>query len=248
MSLILHHGWLSSASRRVRLCLAEKGLDYEHVVVDLSRQEHHRPEYLAINPNGVVPALMHDGRPIHESSVICEYLDDCFPDPPLRPDDAFDRATMRNFVRYTDEKSLPNLLILNWSIALQPTASGWSDAELAQRLAAIPTPERREAWLRIARRPYTEDEKATALRGLLALLDRMDAMLADADWLVGDRFSLADIAATPFVTRIAELSRDTLDDARHARTRDWWDRVRTRPSFASARLETFASALAERAA
>lgn len=121
----LFHGWLSSASRRVRLCLAEKGMAYESVSIDLAKQEHHSANFLAMNPNGVVPALLlDDGRPLHESSTICEYLDDLQPLPPLRPTDAYQRAVMRNFVRYIDEKILPNLLILNWSISLQPQQAG----------------------------------------------------------------------------------------------------------------------------
>ena len=96
----LFHAWLSSASRRVRLCLAEKGIAYDSVAVDLSRQEQHSPEFLAMNPNGVVPALeLSPGRFLYESSTICEYLDDVQPDPPLRPTGAYDRAVMRNFVR-----------------------------------------------------------------------------------------------------------------------------------------------------
>ncbi len=83
--MILHHGWRSSASRRVRLCLEEKGLSYEGHVVDMAKMEHHSPEYLKINPLGVIPTLIHDGRPLHESGTICEYLDETFPDPPLRP-------------------------------------------------------------------------------------------------------------------------------------------------------------------
>ena len=79
--IILHHGWRSSASRRVRLCLAEKGLAYEGHVVDMAAMEHHSPEYLRINPLGVIPTLIHDGRPLHESGTICEYLDETFPLP-----------------------------------------------------------------------------------------------------------------------------------------------------------------------
>ena len=78
--MILHHGWRSSASRRVRLCLEEKGLAYEGHVVDMAAMEHHSPEYLKINPLGVIPTLIHDGRPLHESGTICEYLDETFPD------------------------------------------------------------------------------------------------------------------------------------------------------------------------
>ncbi len=243
----LYHGWLSSASRRVRLCLAEKGLPYESIPIDMGRQEHHSAAYLAMNPNGVVPALrLSNGSSLYESSTICEYLDDLHPEPPLRPADAYERAVMRNFVRWTDEKSLPHLLVLNWSIALQPGASQWSDAQLQEKLSRIPTAERREAWKRIARQPYTTEEKAEALDKLLALLDRMEAMLQGGEWLVGDRYSLADIAAVPFVARIAELAPDALSNARCPRVVGWWARIQQRPAFVQARLERFDTALQQR--
>lgn len=244
----LFHGWLSSASRRVRLCLAEKAIAYESVPIDMGRQEHHSPQFLAMNPNGQVPALLlDDGRSLHESSTICEYLDAVFPQPPLRPADPYLRAVMRNFVRWTDEKALPNLLILNWSIALQPGASQWSDDELARKLAAIPTPERREAWLRIARRPYTEEEKQEALRKLVLLVDEMDRLSASTGggaWLLGASYSLADVAAVPFIARIAELAPQALESS--ARVSDWWARVQQRPAFALARIESFGTVLARR--
>lgn len=243
----LFHAWLSSASRRVRLCLAEKQLHYVSVPVDLSRQEHHSPEFLAMNPNGVVPALeLAPGRFLHESATICEYLDDAWPEPPLRPADPYQRALMRNFVRWTDEKALPNLLILNWSLMLQPSAQAWSDDELQRRLQRIPTPERREAWARIARRPYTDDEKAEALRQLLGLLDKMEAMLAGTAWLVGDEYSLADIAAVPFVARLAELAPEALAPATRARVAHWWAAVQRRPAFVAARLQRFDEVLLAR--
>jgi glutathione S-transferase len=67
--MILHHGWRSSASRRVRLCLEEKGLPYESHVVDMTAMEHHSPEYLKINPLGVIPTLIHDGQPRHHLRI-----------------------------------------------------------------------------------------------------------------------------------------------------------------------------------
>ena len=67
--MILHHGWRSSASRRVRLCLEEKGLTYESHDVDMAKMEHHSPEYLKINPNGVIPTLIHDGRPLNRIAL-----------------------------------------------------------------------------------------------------------------------------------------------------------------------------------
>src|SRR5690606_31126935 len=113
----------------------------------------------------------------------------------------------RNFVRWTDEKALPNLLILNWSLMLQPAAQKWSDEELQERLRRIPTAERRQAWERIARRPYTEEEKAQALARLLQLIDKMEGMLSasTSPWVFSEGYGLADIAAAPFVARIAEI-------------------------------------------
>jgi glutathione S-transferase len=237
---ILHHAWRSSASRRVRLCLAEKGLDYESRLVDMIGGGQHSPDYLAINPNGVVPALvLDDGRVLYESSVIAEYLEEAYPTPSIRPADPYDRATMRNFVRWMDEKCLPKLIVFNWSQSMQPVATGWSEAELAQRLASIPSAERREAWLRVARKPYTDEEKAQAMRGLLLLLDRMDGMLkaTGSGWLVGPAYSIADIGAVPFVMRISELNAVALSE--HPLVLDWWARVQARPSFAAARIEAY---------
>ena len=246
----LFHAWLSSASRRVRLCLAEKKIPYDGVAVDLSKQEQHAPEFLAMNPDGVVPALeISPGRFLHESSTLCEYLDDIVPEPPLRPTDPYERAQMRNFVRWTDEKSLPNLLILNWSLMLQSTAQQWSDQELQDKLARIPTAERREAWVRIARKPYTEEEKAEALRKLLTLVDRMEDMLktaASSPWLIGDAYSLADISAAPFIARIAEIEPTALAEGTHPLVHRWWQAMRQRPAFAAARLQLFGEVLQER--
>lgn len=240
---VLHHGWRSSASRRVRLCLAEKGLAYESRIVDMVKGEQHSPEYLAMNPNGVVPTLQHGDRVLYESSVIAEYLDELFPEPPLRPADPYARAVMRNFVRWIDEACLPRLIVFNWSISMQPVAGQWNDAQLAERLARIPTAERREAWTRVARKPYTEDEKADAMRGLLTLLDRMDTMLAESrgGWLLGEGYSIADIAAVPFVMRIGELNAAAL--AEHSAVVRWWDAVRSRPSFKGARIEPYEESL-----
>ena len=185
---------------------------------------------------------------MYESSTICEYLDDIHPEPPLRPTDPYELAVMRNFVRWTDEKSLPNLLILNWSIALQPGASQWTDAQLQEKLARIPTAERREAWVRIARKPYSEEEKAAALQKLLLLVPKMETMLGESTWLIGDRFSLADIAATPFIARIAELAPESLSAASNPRVHAWWQEIQRRPAFAEARFDRFDDILEGRVA
>jgi glutathione S-transferase len=237
--LVLHHAWRSSASRRVRLCLEEKGLAYEGHVVDLAKMEHHSPEYLKINPNGVIPALIHDGRPLYESGTICEYLDEAFPEPPLSPDNAFDRATMRNWVRHVDER-IHNLIIFNWRHQLQQVAEKWTDAELAEHLKKIPSKERQEAWLRVARRPYTEEERAGARARLVELLGRMERTLEASAWLAGDRYSIADIAVVPFVKRIdEEIAPDQVTAAAHPRVAEWWAAIQARPAFARANIGPF---------
>src|SRR5882757_3805469 len=130
--MILHHGWRSSASRRVRLCLEEKGLAYDGHVVDMARLEHHSPEYLRINPLGVIPTLIHDGKPLHESGTICEYLDETFPDPPLRPETPYERAQMRNWIRHIDGL-IHNLIIFNWRHPLQKDGGSSQSVRLADR-------------------------------------------------------------------------------------------------------------------
>ena len=97
MALRLHTYWRSSAAYRVRIALALKGLEYESVPRHLLRDggEQRRPEYLALNPQGFVPALEHDGVVVTQSLAICEYLDECFPTPPLLPAGARERAAVR---------------------------------------------------------------------------------------------------------------------------------------------------------
>jgi glutathione S-transferase len=238
--LILHHAWRSSASRRVRLCLEEKGLRYESREVDMANMEHHSPAYLAINPNGVVPTLLlEDGRALHESGTICEYLDEVHPEPPLRPADPYQRAEMRNWIRHIDER-IHNLIVFNWAHHLQKTAQQWSDEELAEKLKRIPGKARQEAWLRVARRPYTEEERAEARANLTRLLDRMEAALEATGWLAGECYSVADIAAVPFVKRIEEeIAPGEVSAERHPRVLAWWTNIQARPAFARAKIGPF---------
>jgi glutathione S-transferase len=241
--IILYHGWRSSASRRVRLCLEEKELSYEAHVIDMTKMEHHAPDYLKINPNGVIPTMLHDGRPLHESGTICEYLDETFPTPSLRPEAPYERALMRNWIRHIDER-IHNLIIFNWRHSMQQAAQKWTDEELAEKLKNVPSAERRESWLRVARRPYTEEERAGACGRLVTLLDRMEEALAASGWLVGSAYSIADIAAVPFIKRIdEEIAPDEVTDEKHPNVFAWWTRIQNRPAFARANILPFLAAM-----
>ena len=146
--MILHHGWRSSASRRVRLCLEEKGLAYEGHVVDMAKMEHHSPEYLKINPLGVIPTLIHDGRPLHESGTICEYLDETFPDSAAAAGYAL-RA--RRDAQLDPAHRRPDRQSHHFQLAApsgRRRRRNGRTQELAEKLKNIPSKERQEAWLR----------------------------------------------------------------------------------------------------
>ena len=95
---VLYTYWRSSASYRVRIALALKGVDYEPRPVNLVRDggEQKKAEYLELNPQGLVPLLVIDGLRINQSLAIIEYLDECRPEPPLLPADAEERARVRS--------------------------------------------------------------------------------------------------------------------------------------------------------
>ena len=85
----------SSNSRKVRMALIEKGLEFERINVDLSKREQKNPEYLKIHPFGQVPALDDEGFVLYDSTIINEYLEDEYPYPPLMPKDSEGRARAR---------------------------------------------------------------------------------------------------------------------------------------------------------
>jgi glutathione S-transferase len=236
-SLALYHAWVSSASRRVRFVLEEKGLAYQGILVDLHKFEQHSPQYLRLNPNGFVPTLVHDGRPLIESSVICEYLDEVFPAPVLRPADPLGRARMRVWAKWTDEVVIRAFQVANWNRMMAPTARKWSDEEVERRLQAIPVPDRREDWRRMARDPFSEPEIAHAVANIRRTLERMEADLSHGPWLAGDMFSLADIHLSPYIVRISEHAARGIHLASYPRCAEWWQRLTARSAFARARIE-----------
>lgn len=108
----------SSAAFRARIALNLKGIAYEAAYIDLRppAPAHRAPEYLAVNPQGLVPALVHDGTTIAQSLAIIEYLDETHPDPPLLPRSPADRARVRAMALAVacDMHPLNNLRVLNY--------------------------------------------------------------------------------------------------------------------------------------
>src|SRR5262245_46734755 len=160
--LELYHSGLTTCSKQVRHCLREKGLAYTSRYVELWRYENLSPDYLKLNPNGVVPTLVHDGDAIINSFCINEYIDDAFPEPPLRPTDAKGRARMRYWAWTADEIHL-QLARLTHARMLHARVKDLSDADQQIMLAATPVPDKRARWKVLTEGGYSTEQLETAL-------------------------------------------------------------------------------------
>lgn len=232
--LELYHSNWSVCAQKVRLVIAEKGLDVAFHHIDLRAREQQTPEYLRLNPKGYVPTLVHDGRPVVESALICEYLDEVFPGPPLRPSDPADKAYMRTWTRRPDETVHRACATLTNAIAFRHQWRAKPADEVEAMLRATPDPVRRE-WRRDMIEKGTE---APIFRASVwaydALLDDMEAALQDRDWLAGDAYTLADVSLIPYINRAAELRLERLWEETRPRATDWFARVCARPNFVEA--------------
>lgn len=229
--LELYHTLYSTCSQKVRLCLAEKGLDWIDHPVNLFREEHLAPTYLDLNPKGVVPTLIHDGRPVTESSAIVEYIDEVFPAPRLVPDNAYDRAITRAWMAYFNE--IPTSYIRVPSVhAVFRTSATAIDAEVHLHNTER-RPLRKFLMRKLSPSGFPDAEIVTAMDALCDTLRRIDKGLENHAWIAGDRLSLADILVIPVIDRLEDLALDQLwRDL--PRVSDWWHRVKARPSHAAA--------------
>jgi len=233
--LELYHFGLSVCSQKVRLVLEEKGLPWKSHPVNLMRNEQLRPEYLALNPNGVVPTLVHDGSVVIESSVIVEYLDDAFPEPSLRPAGPLGRARMREWIHWEDEVGLPSVGLLTMQKLLKPAFARRSAEERDHERAHHPQRDRARLHALLAEGDLPESTLRETEERLVGTLDRMEAALRRAPWLAGEAFSLADCTWIPFLDRMELLGmKGTWMEGRRPAVADWLRRGRARPSYEAA--------------
>lgn len=175
------------------LCLAEKQVPFTHHYIDMGEREHFQPAFLAINPDGTIPAVVHDGFVMTESTPIMEYIDDAFDGPALRPADPYWRWRMRQVMRHMDNIVAPALAMLASNRLAAPRFQGADPEELKRELDRIPLPERRAAWekLMFNRTPQADlDESA---RRVSQAIRYFDGLLAETRWLAGPHYSIADI-------------------------------------------------------
>jgi glutathione S-transferase len=224
----LYHNNMSVCAQKVRVVLAEKGLKPAEHHLDLRAGESHTPEYLKLNPKGVVPTLIDNGEPIVESTVICEYLDDVEPEPALRPLNPIARAKMRKWTMVPDTG-------LHRACAMVTFAIAFRHQEQSRQLAALP-PKERAAREERNRLGLDAPGCADAVLFHVNVLDDMAKQLAKTPWLAGDAFSLADTAVLPYVIRLEHLMQSWLwEDGRRTAVGDWLKRAKARKGFAGIR-------------
>ncbi|MEM7799188.1 MAG: glutathione S-transferase family protein [Chloroflexota bacterium] len=232
---LYHHG-SSVCAAKVRFALAEKGVEWHSHYLDILAGDQFEPEYVALNPKAVVPTITHNGNVIVESTIICEYIDQVFDGPSLVPDDPLQRAKMSLWNKAVDEAVHPACGEVTFVSCHRFVIMRLGEDGMEQFLSATPSQSVTTAWKARKRELVMLGTKAPGIEVKIKLYDKylseMEAALQGSDWLVGDEFSLADIAMTPYVNRLDMLSMSGLwENGRRPRLTDWFNRIKARPSF-----------------
>jgi glutathione S-transferase len=206
MSLVVLGGGVSPFVRKVRVALAEKGLDYQHDPVNPFAPP---AGYREISPLGKIPAFKDGDRTLCDSSVICAYLEKRYPTPPLYPSDPYDYARALWLEEFMDGAVVPltgpNLFL---ALVLKPLLSGGKPPEAGAEENA------RKVW----------DTQVTPL------LDYLEKQLGDNDWFVGGRLSIADISVGSILVNSRHAG-FAPERKRFPKLRGFLDRIWSRPSF-----------------
>jgi glutathione S-transferase len=228
--LELYNYKLSTCSQKVRLCLAEKQLDWTDREIDLTRAQQLSPEYLELNPNGVVPTLVHDGQVITDSSVIIEYLDEVFPTSgtALAPADPVARAGMRAWLRYIEEVPTVSIRYPSFNRLFLRAYKDLPEEEF--RALADRSPLRKYFLHAMGQGGFSQEQEQAALERLGQTVQRAERALQQGEWICGEQFTMADICLTPTIVRLEDMQLDTLWSDAPAFA-DWYARIKARPSF-----------------
>jgi glutathione S-transferase len=230
MTFTLYNAPQSTCSQRVRFVLNAKGLPFEEKKLDLLAGDQLAPEYLALNPNGVVPTLDHDGNIVIDSSVIIEYLDEVSPQQSFTPEAPVERARMRALMRFIDEMPAAAVRVPTFNLAFLPRFQAMSEQDFVAMAEAKPL--RKEFMLTMGRKGFPEKDMNAALERLRRTYARMDQSIAESGgpWLLGRQPTLADVAVMPALVRMADLGLDTMwQDL--PRVRRWFEEIRAHPAF-----------------
>ena len=242
MPFTLYNAPQSTCSQRVRFVLNAKGLPFEEHKLDLLAGDQLKPDYLKLNPNGVVPTLDHDGNIVIDSSVIIEYLDEIAPEPQsfsprahgasedARKRACVERAKMRALMRFIDEMPAAAVRVPTFNLAFLPRFAAMSEDEFVAFAESKPL--RKEFMLAMGRKGFPEKEMNAALDRMQRTYERMDLAIQESGgpWLLGKAITLADVALMPAIVRMADLGLDGMwkDMPRVSR---WYDAIRAHAAF-----------------
>jgi glutathione S-transferase len=232
--LELYHNDMSTCAQKVRVTLAEKGLAWEGHHLDLRAGDQQTPAYLKLNPRAVVPTLVDDGRPVRESTVIMEYLEDAYPERRLRMPDPHGNARMRLWTKRLDEGHHDiGTATLSMGVAFRFQYLEKGEEACRALIDKVPDPVRRERRRDVIYNGTEAQEFRVALGMWERLLTDMENALSEGAWLAGDTYSLADAAYTPYLTRLDHLNLLGWIDGR-PKVSGWYERIRARPSYGEA--------------
>jgi glutathione S-transferase len=231
MAFTLYNAPQSTCSQRVRFVLNAKLLPFVEEKLDLLAGDQLKPAYLALNPNGVVPTLDHDGNVVIDSSVIIEYLDEIAPEPEtFTPVEPVARAKMRSLMRFIDEMPAAAVRVPTFNLAFLPRFAAMSEEEFLAFAESKPL--RKEFMLAMGRTGFPAKDMDAALERMRRTYERMDVEIAGSGgpWLMGKRITLADVAVMPAIVRMADLGLASMwkDMPRIAR---WYEEIRAHPAF-----------------
>ncbi len=192
--LHLYHGAISNCSMRVRMTLIEKGLDWTSHHIDLKKKENITDEYFGINPNGLVPTLVDNGVVHIESNEIIDYLDETYPEPSLR---ASKNAEMMEWLRLAGSIHVP--AIKPYVYATKMANKIKKSAEEEAKYAALQTNDELKEFHEKHKgvNQFTDDDLAKSEAILAECFGKLEKALAGNQWIMGDKYTLADISWIP---------------------------------------------------
>jgi glutathione S-transferase len=218
----------SVCAQKVRIALHEKGLKAKEHLLKL-RGDQNDPAYMKLNPNGVVPTLVHDGNAIIESSLILYYLDEAFPDPPLMPKSPLARHRVRLYNKLIDEYVHNSCTIVTFATAFRARYLKLTREQWLAEIDKAPLKRRVEYKRSVIEHGLDSEFVIDALAQHQKLLAWMADDLAHGSYLAGDAFTNADCAVIPYILRL-ELLKLSAMWQQYPAVADWWARVRERPS------------------
>lgn len=228
--LTIYHWEPNANSGKPIMAAYEKGIEFESRYIDMLSFEQHSPEYLKINPNGTIPAMVHDGVLVAESTAMTEYIDSAFEGPPLRPADAFERWRMRWWCRFLDQFVGPSISMFGWKHFVGPAMSQRDPEALKARIERIPLKERRIAWSKTIYGTFSPEELAESARRIALGAEQVEAALSERPWLAGSTYSLADIAGFNVLAGLPMMIAEVANDDKTPHLMEWLRKIYERPA------------------